>query len=191
MIASNTAMILIATRCNKRQFEDLTMHTVWYAALPIALVVTGASAAAQNAGEVGVVFQVPVALGVIWHASEGFALRPEVSYSTATGTGLTQKTWSLAVNTPYYLSSRNHVQTYLSPRVGYSRTTNSTPGSPGVLPTSTNWSGAGSFGVQYSPTPALSIYGENGISYSSITSSSNSHFWGPRSALGLILYLGK
>jgi hypothetical protein len=167
------------------------MKAHWLASLTIITTISASPIAAQAVGDLGVVFQVPVALGVIWHPSERVAIRPEVSYSATTSAGgLQQNSWTVAVNAPFYLSNHENVRAYISPRVGYSRTTNQTPG-PITIPSTTNWTGAGSFGVQYSPTPRISLYGENGISYSSITTSSNSHSWAPRSALGLILYIGK
>lgn len=167
------------------------MKAHWLASFTIVTAISASPIAAQAVGDVGVVFQAPVAIGVIWHPSERVAIRPEVSYSATTSPGgLHQDSWAVAVNAPLYLSNHENVRTYISPRVGYSRTTNSTP-SPIAIPSTINWTGAGSFGVQYSPTPRVSLYGEDGISYSSITTSSNSHSWGPRSALGLILYFGK
>ena len=171
------------------------MKVLWTTVIAITL--TGTPAAAQHVGQVGIIFQSPVAVGFIWAPSERAAIRPEATFSTLNAGATSSDTWTVAISTPFYLSGRDNVRPYVSPRVSYSRSTSSFS-SPIPIPSSassstTSWDGAGSFGVQYSPSTRIDIYGETGIVYASNTSSNggNSHTWGPRSALGLILYLGK
>jgi len=115
-----------------------------------------ASAAAQDAGSVGLTMGYPASIGVIWHVSDRIALRPEVSLtqisSTSTsiitiavpgGTNLSTTTqavsdqWSVGYGASalIYLQRWDSLRTYVSPRFQYARGTS----------TSTTTSSASSF----------------------------------------------
>ena len=179
----------------------MSTHRIYF--LLAALVFAG-PAAAQDAGRRGVMLEVPAALGFIWHATDRVALRPEVNLSTSktssnSGTsGFTADglTWGVAISAPYYMTNRDNVRTYVSPRVSYARSTTDA-GIPGATlkSTATQLVYSGSFGAQYAPIRRFNVFGETGYSFSSIkntstalSSTSTTSGWSVRSAVGVILY---
>jgi hypothetical protein len=161
------------------------------------------SSEAQDAGRVGITFQVPAALGFIWHATDEIALRPEFNISSNTGTfsssaGETRTknlTWELALSAPFYLSNRENVRTYVSPRFGFTRFSFDQPTSVTQDSKAYLYSYSASFGAQYAPIKRLNVFGETGYGYSTTSNSqpqfsSSSHNWSMRSSVGVILYFG-
>ena len=139
----------------------------------------------------GILFQAPVAVGAIWHAAANLAIRPEVSFATSTtdvaSASNTSRNWSVGVSTLHYFGPASDLRTYLSPRVAFARTS--------ITGGSTSTSDAKFFSLSFGIQPKLgaraSAYGETGISFSSTGSPNQStKSFGPRSAVGLILYLG-
>lgn len=168
------------------------------------LMMISTPAEAQDAGRIGVTLAVPTALGVIWHATDRWAIRPELNFSTSHSSSSQSQlafnghSWEVAVNAPYYLSSTDNVHTYLSPRIGYSRSTSEVVITPPIpSSTLTELELAGSFGAQYAPVRRFNIFGETGISFRHSESSSGGisglsrSAWGLRSSVGVILYLGR
>jgi hypothetical protein len=164
-----------------------------------------AAATRQASAQLGVTMQVPAALGFIWHATDKVALRPDFNLTTSrtsssgVGGGVTDDglTWGVALSTPYYVTNQDNVRTYVSPRVGYMRSTSSV--STGVTSTSTSNQlvYSGSFGAQYAPIRWFNVFGETGYAFTSIKNSStafpgtaSSSGWSVRSTVGVILYFG-
>jgi hypothetical protein len=165
----------------------------------------------QEEGKVGITMGFPASIGVIIHATDKVAIRPELSFSTSASEGTVSSTsdgWTVGtgVSALFYVAMHDHVLTYVSPRITYSRlstTSTSTVSTTVATFTSTTslWSGAGSFGAQYSPTPKFSVFGEVGMAYSHQTGHSSvssglsvpptdvkGHQWGTRAGVGVIFY---
>jgi hypothetical protein len=172
------------------------------------LLLLGASAvAAQEPSKIGITMGYP-SIGVIWHVSERVAVRPEVSWSfgsTASTTALPlqgvsvdRKTssWSTGtgVSVLFYLAKSDNLSTYVSPRVGYTRSGVDTDNSTDS--TSSGYSIAGMFGAEYSLGRRFSVFGEVGVGFSWQKSGSSSittfdirsHSVGTRTGAGVILY---
>jgi hypothetical protein len=146
-------------------------------------------ASAQQEYRVGLVMGYPASVGVLWHLSDGIALRPDVainrqtteSTSTLT-TGFsppqtstsTTSGWntSLGLSALFYLGPPADLRFYLTPRVAYqwSRTeTETSPALPQLVDFESESDGfvaAGSFGAQYAPHDRFRLFGEVGLSYS-------------------------
>lgn len=178
------------------------MSKYWIAALSLTIAAVH-PAAAQDAGRLGVTLGVPAALGFIWHATDKVALRPEFNLSTSrtssSGTGgvtVDGLTWGVAISAPYYMTNRDNVRTYVSPRVGYTRSTSDVT-LTGFTSKAANTQlvYSGSFGAQYAPIRRFNVFGESGYSFSSsrststgLSSTSTSSSWSLRSTVGVILY---
>jgi hypothetical protein len=149
--------------------------------------------------------QVPAALGFIWHVTDNVALRPEFNLTTSRTSssgsgGFTDDvlTWGVALSTPYYVTNQDNVRTYVSPRVGYSRSTGSVSTSSTPDLTSNQLVYAGSFGAQYAPIRWFNVFGETGYAFTRSWNSSTGLFtstattsgWSVRSTVGVILYFG-
>jgi outer membrane protein with beta-barrel domain len=188
--------------------------------LSLALSVAARPAAAQSQAtsqqeerKVGITMGFPASIGVIFHASDKVAVRPELSFSgnSTDGTSSTSTDgWSVGtgVSALFYVATHDRVRTYVSPRLTYSRITfNSSSSLPSPLlstsskSTGTTWGGAGSFGAQYSPTPRFSVFGEVGLGFSRQTSHSSvttlviipstdvkGNSWGTRAGVGIVFY---
>jgi len=180
------------------------MHKRWFAVLSL-MIAAVQSSKAQDAGRVGITLQVPAALGFIWHATDQVALRPEfdISKSTSTYSSISGESrqenlrWELALSAPIYLSNRENVRTYVSPRFGFARYSYDQSTSVGE-PSTNVYSYSASFGAQYAPIKRLNVFGETGVGYSTASisqplaqSSSSSHNWFLRSSVGVILYFDR
>jgi hypothetical protein len=141
-------------------------------------------AGAQEKGDIGLTLGYP-SVGLVWHVSDSFALRPEVSASLRSGNGTrtsdsgvvspsgTSDSWGLAFGLSglFYLRQWEGVRAYLVPRFAYSRSTTTGTSTGGtVLSTSDNTSSdynvAGSLGLQHSIGRRFSVFGEVGLAYS-------------------------
>jgi len=123
----------------------------------------------------------PSAVGVIWHASERVALRPEITLSRSTGDSMqndllgasplsTNETTGvgMGVSALFYLHRRDGLRTYVSPRFSYARTsTSASIGSAVSVSDSTvsSYLTSGSFGAQYSLGRHFGLFGEIGVGY--------------------------
>jgi hypothetical protein len=164
---------------------------------------SGASAAAQDRGDTGVVMGYPASVAILWHATDRVALRPELTFAKGSTddessfgpvTTTDTQTIGLAVSALWYVTTTDNLRTYFSPRVNYSRTTTENQSVNGEL-TATTIGVAGSFGAQYALSPRFGVFGEVGLSYTDghlevNTSSRESDSWGvnTRSAVGVIVY---
>jgi opacity protein-like surface antigen len=179
----------------------------------VAIVVAAAPAAAQEKGQLGLQLSYS-GLGLVWHATENFALRPAVTVSrswsdatyTASTTPLVSTTeshsWALGVglNALFYMRKYENLRTYFTPGFGYSRSSGTSTATGSVTnPTSESvssvYAATGSYGAQYSLGKRFTVFGELGVGYSrarttSGTSSNNSHASSvaPTSRIGAILY---
>lgn len=152
-----------------------------------------APAAAQDAGRVGVTMGYPGAVGVVWHLTDGIALRPDVSVtrgsseSTTTGTftggfggtPTSSTTMSEGWSTTVGLSALFTVKTierlriYLTPRLAWSHSsTDSEAGVTGGLSsfdvTTRGFITSASVGTQYGLHDRFAVFGELGAQYSDL-----------------------
>jgi hypothetical protein len=180
----------------------------------LALLATAASA--QDDPRIGVAMGYPASIGIVWHVTDGIALRPELS-ATSSSSDLTATTTSsstvnandnwqvlFGVSALFYLSKHEGLRTYVSPRWAYTRVeSTSTSGSPSFTTGSTGnvQFVSGSFGAQYTLGRRFAVFGELGLGYTHTTNSPNSsspavtlftesagHTIGTRSGAGVILY---
>lgn len=158
-------------------------------------------ARAQEAGQLGVTLAYPAAIGVIWHATERLAIRPDFSFSASTNDALanSNSVVNVGVSGLLYVRRWDDLRAYVSPRFGYERISTSVSSGATAAPTTNAYSGMGSFGVQYRLNQRFSIFGETGLSYNhtSTTSTSvitgtpnvsTSHSWSTKAGVGMIFY---
>jgi hypothetical protein len=156
---------------------------------------------AQEVGQIGVTLAYPAAIGVIWHAMDQLAIRPDFSFSDSSSDTLgSATTLNFGVSGLWYFQRWDNLRAYISPRFGYERI--STSPSTTVLtsaPTANGYSGAGSFGLQYRLHERFSVFGETGLQYSHLSTTStdvitgapdtsSSHSWSTRAGVGMIFY---
>jgi len=160
------------------------------------LAVTARPVSAQEAGDVGVTMGYPGAIGVVWHITDGFAVRPDLTLSRTTsesrilgagslgGTGLGATSTSEGWGTTVGLSALVNVRTierlrlYLSPRLAYSHaSSDNETGLTGSLSaftvTTSGLVASGSFGTQYNVHDRFAVFGELGLQYTSLTTESD------------------
>ena len=175
----------------------------------LCVVLFPASSVAQERGQVGLTMGFPTAAGMIWHPTDRFAVRPEITFSQTTSkaeltlpnvsTENTGRALGVGASLLWYFgSSEGNVRPYLSPRVVYSRLTTDDDDDDeedenGALSVS------GSLGVQYTPTRRLGLYGEVGVGRThnettrvlpTLTVTTSLTSWSIRSAVGVIFYFG-
>jgi hypothetical protein len=155
----------------------------------VALTMGASSAEAQQPRKVGFVIGYPTSVGVLWHVSDGIALRPDFAInrqstettstvggmftppqeSTSTTTG-----WngSAGLSALFFLGSPGDLRFYLTPRVAYGWSRSETESSPRlpqlgeIESESDGFLVAGSFGAQYQVHERFRLFGELGLSYS-------------------------
>jgi len=188
--------------------------------LAVVAAVPARPAAAQQAGDVGVTMGYPGALGVVWHVTGGVALRPDVavtrstSESTTTSTGIfqgaalsssnTSEGWNTTVGLSALVTVRtiDRLRLYLTPRVAWSHaTSDNETGLTGALSAFTATTkgvvASGAFGTQYNVHDRFALFGELGLQYTTLTTTSDfpgskndtdSTSLGLRSAVGVTFY---
>ena len=169
----------------------------------------------------------PAQVGVLWTVADRLAIRPEVNWTRTTtesvststvftGTGITTASVTTTsssnligsgVAALLYLTRRDALRTYVTPRYSYARSTTSTDLAPPLSsvvpsPTETTTSShtvSGSIGAHYSVAAHFGVFGEVGVQYSRNTIAPGSSILrtdakqtaiGVRSGVGVILYLG-
>jgi hypothetical protein len=161
-----------------------------------------AAASAQEAGKVGITMGYPAGFGMIWHASDKLAVRPEFTFafgssestlSEADSTGV-----GLGVSVLFYTKKWDNAAAYVAPRFAWSHTNSeSTGGFNGFVSEATGnaYVYSGSFGAQGWVGDHFSAYGEVGLGYStsstksSLTSSKlSSNTFSIRSGVGVAFY---
>jgi opacity protein-like surface antigen len=169
---------------------------------------------AQEPGDVGLAAGYPGAIGIIWHASERVAVRPDFTFSRTTSendsgvtAGLETKGWSLGfgVSALFYTGGAGPLRTFVSPRVAYARlsTTSEVSASTSASESTSNtWQFAGTFGAQYSLGDRFSVFGEAGLAYAQGKSTfrvggssagvdpgeTTNRTFGTRTAVGIVVY---
>jgi opacity protein-like surface antigen len=164
-------------------------------------------AAAQDPGDAGITMGYPASIGVLWHATDRVAVRPEFSFSHSSGEtdnvefGFSTSATTLAtgVSVLFYVREWDKLRTYVAPRYSFARTKSETDSAPPILvdseTTSTTHSFTGLFGVQYSLHDRFSVFGEVGVGFSHGTGNSNltetkssSDNIATRTGVGLVFY---
>jgi len=166
----------------------------------------GGPAYAQDPGKVGITMGFPASIGVLWHATDSLALRPEFTFSGGSsefdGTGVIETdNWSIATGASvlFYLKKHDNLRTYVTPRIAYTRTESTTTLSSFTNTTTrnaTNSLGAfGSFGAQYNLGDKFGVFGELGFGVTRARvrggfsgSESTSTQWGTRAGVGVVYY---
>jgi opacity protein-like surface antigen len=159
------------------------MRRIVFSILLALVVLLPRPAAAQDPGDVGITMGYPASIGVLWHATDRVAVRPEFSFSHSSGEtdnaefGLSSSATSLAtgVSVLFYVREWDKLRTYVAPRYSFARTKSNTD-SPVIgdnEATSTTHSFTGLFGVQYSLHDRFSVFGEVGLGFSHGTGTSN------------------
>ena len=161
---------------------------------------------AQDAGKTGLTIDYPGAIGIIWHASDAIAVRPDVTFSHASNESTNSDSDGFGIGFDlgvlFYTKKLDNVRTYVSPRFSYTHsTTTLTPtttvaGLTSSKGTTNATGGAGTFGAQFTPTSHFAVYGEVGIGFThhkstssnlgSTTSKGNS--WGTVAGVGIVFY---
>jgi len=173
----------------------------WRSVLGLLFVLTASgTAAAQEHGAVGLTMAFPAAIGVIFHATDKVAVRPEFTFNhnSTELTTLDATSWSVGtgVSALFYLRTQDRVQTYVSPRFSYTHSESNAAGTTAIPGSSSNGTGfSGSFGAQYSPSAKFSVFGEVGVGYTRSTTKSDltgsdlmTSSWGTRAGVGIIVY---
>jgi hypothetical protein len=173
------------------------------------------AAAAQEKGKIGVFMGYP-SLGLIWHATDRVAVRPEFPFSVASGETTTTENDSNGIGVGatvlFYVAKRDSAAMYIAPRFAYTHSSSETQSDVflpavteviGTQPaftfesTAESWQLSGSFGAQYWFGSRFSVFGEAGLGYTSGTveagssfssSKSDSHSFGTRSSVGAVFY---
>jgi hypothetical protein len=182
----------------------------------ITIALAAATASAQDDPKVGVAMGYPASIGIVWHVTDGIALRPEISATSSsndlTATSPTGSTlssndnWQLlfGVSALFYLSKHEGLRTYFSPRWAYTRVdSTSSNGTPPITNSSTGnvQFVSGSLGAEYALGRRFAVFGEVGAGYTRTTNSpttfspaatlltaSTTNTIGTRSGAGVILY---
>jgi hypothetical protein len=167
------------------------MHKLWVLLLAVfSILLHVPPAEAQERGQVGLTLGYPGSVGLLWHASDAFALRPELfgtlrssDSTTASATGemlpsSSSEGWEIGTGMSglFRLGQWEGVRAYLVPRITYSRsrTTTEPAGDAFVAASQTEvrtYNLGTSLGVQYALARRLSLYGELGVAYNHSNSS--------------------
>jgi hypothetical protein len=146
--------------------------------MPIMVVLASSTAAAQEAGKVGLTMGFPAAVGVIWHATPRVALRPEFTFTHSSSEGLSVDSSTTAVGLGigalFYVKKWDSVATYWTPRFAWGHATHEASSTFVVASevTSNTYQYSGSFGAQGWIGQRFSAFGEVGLAYQRGTSKS-------------------
>lgn len=158
---------------------------------------------AQDRGDTGLTISTPSAIGLIWHASDRLAIRPDVSFGFTETDGegtlpdISSRNVSIGVSALFSTHRWDELRLYVSPRFTYSHGTTSIDNPINIADsTLSSWAVAGSIGGQYALGTRFGVFAEAGLSYSSqqsesgLSSSPDRTTWtfGTRTAVGGILY---
>ena len=160
-------------------------------------------AAAQERGKVGVTMGFPASVGLLWHATENVAVRPEVSFawhSSEFGVSETDsQSFTTGVSAIFYMKRWDNLASYLSPRYSFGRSSLEARGLIGERESSSSTHlFSGSFGAQYWLGERFSAFGELGLGYQRgssetdvdlpIDTDNSSTTFGTRSSVGIVFY---
>jgi hypothetical protein len=162
-------------------------------------------ALAQEEGRIGVTMGFPSSVGILWHATENIAIRPEFSFAWSSSESEFGDSdgfgFGTGISAIVYTSRSDNLATYFSPRYSFTRTTNERrfEGEQFIEPliesTTRSHTFSGSFGAQYFLGSRFSVFGELGLAYSRTSSKADvstdeptaSNF-GTRSGVGVVFY---
>ena len=194
------------------------MKRVLTALFVFALCALPATAAAQEKGKKALTLGSPGAVGILWHATDKLAIRPDFtfSFSDSEGNGVESSTSSIGVGISalYYIKKWDQASAYFTPRVGWTRSKSESEVSFVFLPppigidfdfdntsesTLSGWTGSAAVGFQGWIGTRFSIYGEVGLSYGRSTVDSDfsglsgsdevkNSSFSPRSGVGIAFY---
>jgi len=198
---------------------------VWL--VPVLAVTIAKPAVAQEKAQVGLTMGYPASVGVVWHAVDRVAVRPEFTFtqSTTEVTGIltlsignqtqTFETLSTVTGTAVgtgvsallYVTKRDGLGLYVSPRYTYSHLSAAPSASRAAASTTTSTHGvSGSLGAQYAMGRRFGVFGEVGLMYArglietpeieggpnsplpTSQSESRNRSIGLRSGVGIVLY---
>ena len=166
----------------------------------LVVIVSARPSSAQETGQVGLTMAFPASVGIIWQAADGLAIRPDFTFSASGSDSLATSSTSVGVGVSalFYVRKWDNLRAYVSPRFGYQRSSFTFSGSPSSPSTST-YTGSGSFGAEYQLHRRFAVFAETGLAYgrANITDTTlapgfslntSSHTWGTRAGIGAILY---
>jgi hypothetical protein len=163
-------------------------------------------AAAQDRADVGITMGYPASVGLIWHATDRIAVRPELSFERRDtddvgAASASTNTWllGLGVSGLFYLRDWDQLHAYVSPRYSYHRASTSTVlsgiSNQEIELRTTTHTFAGYFGAQYELGDHFGVFGEVGFAYSTASGSSSTFSaaadtssYGTTSGVGVIFY---
>jgi hypothetical protein len=152
-------------------------------------------AAAQDEGKVGIATGYPASIGVLWHLSPRFSIRPQIGFTVSHSSPESAlvaaesdiRHVSLGLSVLWNVSRSESLTTYLAPRIEYSRTSISfSPGLPsGFEDLIADFDGlglefpsfldqdqhtsstglGGTFGARYAIHSRFAVFGEVGMLY--------------------------
>src|SRR5687768_2673105 len=164
---------------------------------------------AQEKSKIGMTFGFPASVGIIWHATDKLAIRPEFGFSwnsTEAGTFESDSTvLTMGVSALVYIAKWDDLSAYVSPRYTYNRLSSESSTSAPVVffDESERVQGthafSGSFGTQYSFGRRYGAFGEFGLAYGWSKNEIDSPLTGPgnelkskslstRTVAGLVFY---
>ena len=174
------------------------MYRFVFASVTALVLTLPTAASAQEAGKVGITMGFPGSVGVLWHASENVALRPEFAFGFSSSededSDIDGSSFSTGLSALFYLRRWDDLATYISPRYSFSRSTQSFDGPVFIEDEVTSRSHlvSGSFGAQYWMGDRFSAFGELGVAYSRNRPGDDSprRAWsfGSRSSVGIVFY---
>jgi hypothetical protein len=162
----------------------------------LAVGIAPVSTFAQETPKVGVVMSTPASFSIIWSATSGLALRPEIDVSRSTsGGGSSALSLRPGLSLLIYTARWDQVRSYFTGQYRYQRATSESGGAvPGKSTGVAHSVGAG-VGAEFTPHRRFGVFGEVGLSYtraSSKTSTGGSNpaatSMGIRTAVGVILF---
>jgi outer membrane protein with beta-barrel domain len=201
------------------------MRRMLFAVLAVG-VLSARPAAGQDSPRFGLVMGYPAEVGVLWSVSDRVAIRPEVNWThsssespvtstvfgpngsstTVTTTTSEGTTFGVGASALFYLSKRDALRTYVTPRLAYTRISTTIdlalPALPAPLPRvqttiGSGYTVSGAVGAEYRPAARFGVFGELGLAYGRTTISGESELPRPdatntsvglRSGAGVILF---
>ena len=163
-------------------------------------------AGAQDTPKTGIVIAYPAAVGILWHASDKVAIRPEFNVSGVSsklqnpqGSSDTSG-WAVGfgLSALFYLHEQDSLRTYFVPRFEYTHTSssvsNTLTNTGGTDVGSDTYGGSGAFGAQYGLGKRFALFGELGFAFEHRTADASTagaitvNSWGLRSGVGVVFY---
>lgn len=175
----------------------------------LAFASTPAFAQQSQTKSAGIVLGTGSSIGILWHASENVALRPEVTLSKTTNESTsvisasstvttTTDTWATGFggSVLFYTAKWDNLRAYVSPRLIYNHSKSTSTSTVTSTSSNNTYSASGSVGAQYALGTRFAVFGEVGLAFSWVPETTNSlnsgkssaHAFGTRSTIGGVLY---